>query len=721
MPSTTPLPTALRRRRLRLLSYPLAALVIGLVATALLVPVRAAALAGGSLTAASGLGTGTGVPAPATALAAAGSPAATAKAAPTKRSVALKQASLAAEAEYLAARRRARELRQHADDLAARAADAAAESAAWARRIEEDSAGGLASTMAGLFGDETALERATDAIANERHAADMARAADEAAQEAADAVQATRTAWVRARVRAARFETARAAWDAANEAIRQSRLPREYRADDQAQQAREQQALRQWHSYLTSLARAEVVPPLAATLAEPAGLPDRLGPMLDARGRAVPGVARLEDGRDRVVVLPAETIEAVSETFSMVGSSEVADRLGPEDARCGGLASAVWDGTTVTVPADVAGQWQQLRGLDASVLQPGDLIYLGAPDTGVDTAGMLVAVDGRHLLVAVTDADSGRVGVERIPAGEVYGARRPVTPGTNDASAAELTGCGTPSSAPAPTDGLWTHPMGAASYTVSAAYGTSGSLWSSGSHTGQDFAAATGTPVAAMRDGVVAVEYPAWAGNLVRIDHGGGVETWYAHLSRVDVVSGQQIEAGQVLGAVGSEGNSTGPHLHLEVRLDGEPIDPMVVLDPSAATSSLAAYDNGSAPSTALCPAAASGPLLRCDAAVAFRLLDGAFQEQFGTPLCLTGGYRTLSEQVSLYDAKPTLAARPGTSNHGWGVAVDLCGGVESFGTPEHEFVVATAPLFGWQHPSWAAADGSRPEPWHFEFGTGSA
>ena len=722
MPATMPatsVPTTARGRRLRALSLPAVALATGLVAASLLVPADASALPGGRLAAG---GAGTGVALPATALgtvpASAGS---SAQATPTKRSVALKQASLAAEAEYLAARQRVQDLRRHAAALAARAADAAAESAAWARRVEDGSSDGLGSTVAGLFGDETELERATDAIANERHAAAMASAADQAAQEAADTVRATRRAWVQARVRAARFETAQAAWDAANEAIRQSRFGRQYSADDKAQRALEKQALRGWHSYLTSLARAEVVPPLAATLGDPDGLPDRLDPVLDMTGQAVPGVARLAEDRDRLVVLPAETIEAVSETFSLVGATEVADRVGVEDARCGGLTAAVWSGTTVTVPADLPGQWQQLRELDAGALQPGDLVFLGADDTGIDTAGLVVALDGRHLLAAVPDADTGRVGVQRVAPGEVYGARRPVAPTTADESAPQVAGCGTTVTAAAPAAGLWTHPMGGASYSESAGYGASGSLWSSGSHTGQDFAAPTGTPVLAMRPGVVTVEYPAWAGNLVRVDHGGGVETWYAHLSRVDVAAGQLVEAGQTVGAVGSEGNSTGPHLHLEARLDGEPIDPMVLLDASTAASSLAGYDNGNAPATAMCPASEGGPLLRCDAAVAYRLLDASFQEQFGTPLCVTGGYRTLDQQVSLYAAKPTLAARPGTSNHGWGVAVDLCGGVESFGTAAHEFVVATGPLFGWHHPSWAAADGSRPEPWHFEFGTASA
>jgi LAS superfamily LD-carboxypeptidase LdcB len=65
---------------------------------------------------------------------------------------------------------------------------------------------------------------------------------------------------------------------------------------------------------------------------------------------------------------------------------------------------------------------------------------------------------------------------------------------------------------------------------------------------------------------------------------------------------------------------------------------------------------------------------------------------------------------------KPHLAATPGTSVHGWGLAVDLCGGVERFGTTQNTWLLAHAPAHGWSHPAWAAAGGSRPEPWHFEY-----
>jgi zinc D-Ala-D-Ala carboxypeptidase len=138
---------------------------------------------------------------------------------------------------------------------------------------------------------------------------------------------------------------------------------------------------------------------------------------------------------------------------------------------------------------------------------------------------------------------------------------------------------------------------------------------------------------------------------------------------------------------------------------------------PGVTKSSVAGFGNGQIPAAALCPLwGAPGQLLRADAAAAFARLSKAYAQQFGRPICVTDSYRSYSQQVALYGTKPNLAARPGTSNHGWGVAVDLCGGVQSFGTVEHNWLFTHAPLYGWFHPAWAEPTGSRPEPWHWEF-----
>lgn len=127
-------------------------------------------------------------------------------------------------------------------------------------------------------------------------------------------------------------------------------------------------------------------------------------------------------------------------------------------------------------------------------------------------------------------------------------------------------------------------------------------------------------------------------------------------------------------------------------------------------SGSAGSYPNGFIPASALCPISGGG-LLRADAAAAFNALAA---ERGG--LCVTDTYRDYASQVSVYARKPGLAAVPGTSNHGFGIAVDLCGGVERFGSEAYEWMKANAPRFGWEHPSWAEPGGARPEPWHWEY-----
>jgi len=98
-------------------------------------------------------------------------------------------------------------------------------------------------------------------------------------------------------------------------------------------------------------------------------------------------------------------------------------------------------------------------------------------------------------------------------------------------------------------------------------------------HTGLDFRAATGDPVRATANGKVASS--GWAGGygrMVEIDHGNGLSTRYGHLSEINVKVGDVVKIGQVVGAVGSTGRSTGPHLHYETRIDGEAVDPQKFL-----------------------------------------------------------------------------------------------------------------------------------------------
>lgn len=98
-------------------------------------------------------------------------------------------------------------------------------------------------------------------------------------------------------------------------------------------------------------------------------------------------------------------------------------------------------------------------------------------------------------------------------------------------------------------------------------------------HKGVDISAGMGTPVHAAADGVVAhAEYSSGYGKIVDIDHGHGMHSWYAHLSRFEVIPGQEIHRGDILGYSGATGKVTSPHLHFEVRIGGSAVNPMPYL-----------------------------------------------------------------------------------------------------------------------------------------------
>jgi murein DD-endopeptidase MepM/ murein hydrolase activator NlpD len=151
--------------------------------------------------------------------------------------------------------------------------------------------------------------------------------------------------------------------------------------------------------------------------------------------------------------------------------------------------------------------------------------------------------------------------------------------GTGAASAAEATVAKTAGSAAS-----WVDPV--KKYKLSATFHQSGSMWQS-THSGQDFAVPSGTEVLAAHGGTVvkaggngAGDGPAY-GNAVVIKHGNRTYSQYAHLSRIDVKVGQVVKTGQVIARSGNTGNSSGPHLHFEIRTTsnyGSAIDPVAFL-----------------------------------------------------------------------------------------------------------------------------------------------
>lgn len=95
-------------------------------------------------------------------------------------------------------------------------------------------------------------------------------------------------------------------------------------------------------------------------------------------------------------------------------------------------------------------------------------------------------------------------------------------------------------------------------------------------HKGVDLAGATGTPVYATADGLVGkAQWFSSYGKYVQIEHGAGLQTRYAHLSAYTVEAGQRITKGDLIGYIGSTGRSTGPHLHYEIRVSGEAVNPI--------------------------------------------------------------------------------------------------------------------------------------------------
>ncbi|MFE4420448.1 peptidoglycan DD-metalloendopeptidase family protein [Streptomyces sp. NPDC056817] len=124
--------------------------------------------------------------------------------------------------------------------------------------------------------------------------------------------------------------------------------------------------------------------------------------------------------------------------------------------------------------------------------------------------------------------------------------------------------------------GSWIKPVNAAYGTR---FGVAGRMWSSGHHTGLDFPAATGTKIVAVDNGTVESATSGGPyGKHILVQHGGGLASLYAHMSAMVAKAGDTIKQGGRVGSVGATGNVTGPHLHLEARVNGRPVDPMPYL-----------------------------------------------------------------------------------------------------------------------------------------------
>ncbi len=124
-------------------------------------------------------------------------------------------------------------------------------------------------------------------------------------------------------------------------------------------------------------------------------------------------------------------------------------------------------------------------------------------------------------------------------------------------------------------NGTFTHPCPGGYISSGFGYRTQPIAGASTNHKGIDFAAATGTPIYAAAAGtVISAGYAGNAGNLLVVSHGNGLLTYYMHCNAIYVSAGQKVSRGQNVAAVGTTGNSTGPHLHFQVMLNGTPVNP---------------------------------------------------------------------------------------------------------------------------------------------------
>ncbi|WKD31518.1 M23 family metallopeptidase [Streptomyces xanthophaeus] len=222
----------------------------------------------------------------------------------------------------------------------------------------------------------------------------------------------------------------------------------------------------------------------------------------------------------------------------------------------------------------LSGGWEQLYadnreavGGNPSLIHPGLKLHLGGPAEAAPAEAEAEAAPAPE--VDAKPAAQAAPKPVRKQAGQAAPAQR---------EAAAESQAEAPAAAPQSAAGFVAPVSGG----ISTQYKVAGSMWSSGYHTGVDFIASMGTTVKAVGAGtVVSAGWSGSYGNEIVIRHADGKYSQYAHLSQLSVSSGQSVTAGQAIGLSGSTGNSTGPHLHFEIRTTpsyGSDMDPIAYL-----------------------------------------------------------------------------------------------------------------------------------------------
>ncbi|WP_269453061.1 M23 family metallopeptidase [Yinghuangia sp. ASG 101] len=280
-----------------------------------------------------------------------------------------------------------------------------------------------------------------------------------------------------------------------------------------------------------------------------------------------------------------------SDTLGLAAASSAADGLGT--ASDAGTASAASGGSAAS-GADAARQHSlgdriqaaAARGADRADLPGGAL----AARQAAEAAQIRQAAAEQRQATAAAEAEAARAAAAAQAAAQAAAAKTAADQAAAQAAAAEAAGAEAAQKAAADREAAQKAAASAVSEagyvrpvpgTPHGSYGRSGSHWSHG-HTGEDFTAASGTPVRAVAAGtVVKTGWGGAYGNEVVIKHADGKYTQYGHLSKFSTKAGAKVRAGQQIALSGSTGNSTGPHLHFEVRTGpnyGSDVNPIAYL-----------------------------------------------------------------------------------------------------------------------------------------------
>lgn len=272
---------------------------------------------------------------------------------------------------------------------------------------------------------------------------------------------------------------------------------------------------------------------------------------------------------------------AVKPAAATATAAQTAQQAAPAKAKTAPKSYSVVSGdylSKIAAEHQVKGGWQKLYqdnrstvGENPSLIFPGMKLTLGAK-----ASGPVAAPEAKKSAPAPKATPKKKA--EPAPKAAPKEAPKPAPQA--DTASADGTGTSAQTGSSASTGSGWTAPL--ANANVTTPYRASGSSWSSGYHTGSDFQAASGTPIRAIGPGtVVSAGWSGSYGNEVVIRHEDGMYSQYAHQSSLSVSTGQTVAGGQQIGLSGSTGNSTGPHLHFEVRTGpgyGSDVDPIAYL-----------------------------------------------------------------------------------------------------------------------------------------------